>query len=46
MSLGHKQAKTYNFNYVEAPVSGGNLQAKNGGLCAFIGSRKKIQKKY
>ena len=36
-----KRSKIYNFNYVEAPVSGGNLQAKNGELGAFVGSSKK-----
>ena len=36
-----KLSKTYNFNYVEAPISGGSLQAKNGSLGAFIGSDKK-----
>ena len=43
-----KLSKTNNFNYVEAPISGGNLQAKNGELGAFIGSSKtnfKISKK-
>ena len=36
-----KLSKIYNFNYVEAPISGGSLQAKNGSLGAFIGSNKK-----
>ncbi len=36
-----KLSKIYNFNYVEAPISGGSLQAKNGNLGAFIGSDKK-----
>ena len=36
-----KLSKIYNFNYVEAPISGGSLQAKNGNLGAFIGSNKK-----
>ena len=36
-----KLSKIYNFNYVEAPISGGSLQAKNGTLGAFIGSNKK-----
>ena len=35
-----KLSKIYNFNYVEAPISGGSLQAKNGSLGAFIGSNK------
>ncbi len=36
-----KLSKIYNFNYVEAPISGGSLQAKNGSLGAFIGADKK-----
>ncbi len=36
-----KISKMRNFNYVEAPISGGSMQAKNGELGAFIGSTKK-----
>ena len=38
-----KRSKTYYFNYVETPVSGGNLQAKNGELGEFVGLSKKNQ---
>ena len=41
ISYFKRLSKTYNFNYVEAPISGGNLQAKNGELGAFIGASKK-----
>ena len=36
-----KISKIHNFNYIEAPISGGSFQAKNGELGAFIGSSKK-----